>query len=143
MKTVSPKLSDIERHWFKIDAKDKILGRLSTKIASILRGKHKSYFVPNLDTGDFVVVVNAKKIKVTGNKALQKTYKSYSGYQSGLKEKPFKRMLQEFPEQIIVHAVKGMLPKGALGRAMLTKLKVYAGSEHPHLAQNPKELEII
>ncbi len=142
MKTVSPKMSDIERVWHKVDATDKVLGRLSTQVASILRGKHKPYFVPNLDTGDFVVVVNAEKIRVTGNKADAKVYKTYSGYQSGLKEKSFKRMLQETPEQIIIHAVKGMLPKGPLGRQMLTKLKVYAGNEHPHTAQTPKDLEV-
>ncbi len=142
MKTVSPKMSDIERVWHKVDATDKVLGRLSTKVASILRGKHKTYFVPNLDTGDFVVVVNAEKIRLTGNKADSKVYKTYSGYQSGLKEKPFKRMLEETPEQIIIHAVKGMLPKGPLGRQMLTKLKVYAGTEHPHIAQTPKDLEV-
>jgi large subunit ribosomal protein L13 len=142
MKTVMPKADQIVQDWFVVDAEDVVLGRLSTKVATILRGKHKPYFAPHMDTGDYVIVVNAEKVRLTGNKELQKTYQRYSGYPGGLTEISFKRMLQEKPEEIITHAVKGMLPKNALGRKLITKLKVYAGPDHPHVAQNPQALAL-
>jgi len=142
MKTLTPSPGDIQQNWLIIDATGLPLGRLSTKVASVLRGKHKPYYVPNIDTGDFVIVINAEKVRITGLKSLQKVYKSYSGYQSGLKEVPYAKVMEEHPERIIEHAVKGMLPKNTLGRAMFKKLKVYAGSEHPHAAQKPVELSI-
>lgn len=137
MRTITPKQDQIKQDWVLIDAEGQTLGRLSSKIAGLLRGKHKPYFTPHLDTGDFVVVINADKVKLTGNKALQKTYKRYSGYPGGLREIPFERMKQDKPEQIITHAVKGMLPKNALGKKLLSKMKVYCGTEHPHQAQKP------
>jgi len=140
MKTLTPKPDDIRRDWYVIDAEGKTLGRVATKIASILRGKNKPYFVPNIDCGDYVVVINAEKIGVTGTKANQKVYQNYSGYPSGLKETSYKKMLLNKPEEIIRSAVKGMLPKNILGRHMFKKLKVYAGIEHPHAAQQPKAL---
>ncbi|OQX70978.1 MAG: 50S ribosomal protein L13 [Candidatus Cloacimonas sp. 4484_275] len=142
MKTVTPKPEQIKQDWYVVDASDQILGRLATRVAAILRGKNKPYFSPHLDTGDYVVVINAEKIKLTGNKELQKTYKRYSGYPSGLKNIPFKRMLAEKPEEIIRHAVKGMLPKNALGRKLIRKLKIYVGEEHPHTAQKPKNISL-
>jgi len=142
MKTLTPSPGDIQQNWLIIDATGLPLCRLSTKVASVLRGKHKPYYVPNIDTGDFVIVINAEKVRITGLKSLQKVYKSYSGYQSGLKEVPYAKVMEEHPERIIEHAVKGMLPKNTLGRAMFKKLKVYAGSEHPHAAQKPVELSI-
>ena len=142
MKTMMPKIDQIVQEWFVVDAEDVVLGRLSTKVATILRGKHKPYFAPHMDTGDFVIVINAEKVRLTGNKELQKTYQRYSGYPGGLKEISYKRMLQEKPEEIITHAVRGMLPKNALGRKIIRKLKVYAGPEHPHVAQGPKALTI-
>jgi len=140
MKTITPKQGQIKQDWILIDAEGQTLGRISTKIATLLRGKHKPNFAPNIDTGDFVIVVNADKVKLTGNKELQKTYKRYSGYPGGLKEVSFLRMKQEKPESIVTKSVKGMLPKNALGRKLLTKLKVYCGSEHPHSAQRPVAL---
>ncbi len=137
MKTLTPKPGQIDQGWHLIDASDMTLGRLATQIASILRGKNKPYFVPNIDTGDFIVVINAEKVRISGSKFLQKFYKDYSGYPSGLRETPYARMIQENPEQIIQRAVKGMLPKNTLGRQMITKLKVYSGQEHPHQAQQP------
>lgn len=142
MKTLTPSPSDIQRAWYVIDATGLPLGRLSTKVASILCGKNKPYYVRNIDTGDFVVVINAEKVRVTGLKSLQKTYKTFSGYPSGLKEIPYQRMLEKHPTQIIEHAVRGMMPKTVLGDAMFKKLKVYAGSEHPHAAQKPIELKL-
>ena len=142
MKTVTPKADQIRHDWYLVDAEDLVLGRLATRIATILRGKNKPYFTPHLDTGDYVVVINAEKVRLTGNKELQKTYQRYSGYPSGRKEIPFKRMLQEKPEEIITHAVRGMLPKNSLGRQIITKLKVYAGNQHPHTAQKPKPLAL-
>ena len=142
MKTVTPKADQITQEWFVVDATDKVLGRISTEIARILRGKHKPYFTPHLDTGDYVVVINAEKVRLTGNKELSKSYQRYSGYPGGLREIPFARMQQEKPEEIINHAVKGMLPKNALGRQIMQKLKVYAGPEHPHMAQKPQTLSI-
>lgn len=140
MKTLTPTPDQIQRDWYVIDAEGQTLGRIATKIASILRGKNKPYFAPNLDCGDYVVVINAEKIGVTGTKAEGKVYRSYSGYPSGLKEVSFKKMLDTKPEEIVRSAVKGMLPKNILGRQMFKKLKVYAGVDHPHAAQQPKTL---
>lgn len=142
MKTLTPKPGDIERTWYVIDATDQPLGRLSSKIASILCGKHKPYYARNIDTGDYVIVINAEKVKVTGLKSLQKVYHSFSGYPSGLKDIPYSRMLEKNPTKIIEHAVRGMMPKTVLGDAMFKKLKVYAGNEHPHSAQKPVELKL-
>jgi large subunit ribosomal protein L13 len=142
MKTETPKANQIIHDWYLVDATDQVLGRLATKIASIIRGKHKPYFSPHLDTGDYVIVVNAEKIKLTGTKELKKTYKRYSGYPGGLTEISFQRMKEKSPETIIEHAVKGMLPKNILGRSLLNKLKVYSGNEHPHQAQTPKPLSV-
>jgi len=135
MKTYSVKASDIERQWHVFDASDKVLGRLATQIAGLLMGKHKPIFSRNLDTGDFVVVINAAKVRVTGNKAKQKLYYKHSGYPGGLKSITFERMIQTHPTRVIEHAVKGMLPHNRLGASMVKKLKVYAGDTHPHLAQ--------
>ncbi|MFA7056113.1 MAG: 50S ribosomal protein L13 [Candidatus Cloacimonadales bacterium] len=140
MKTLTPTPDQIQRDWYVIDAEGKTLGRIATKIASILRGKNKPYFATNLDCGDFVVVINAEKVGVTGTKAESKVYQNYSGYPGGLREVSFKKMLDSKPEEIIRSAVKGMLPKNTLGRQMFKKLKVYAGNEHPHAAQQPKTL---
>ncbi|MBW6516539.1 MAG: 50S ribosomal protein L13 [Candidatus Cloacimonetes bacterium] len=140
MKTLTPKQDQIIQDWFLIDAEGQTLGRLSTKIAGLLRGKHKPYFAPHLDTGDFVVVINAEKVRLTGNKELQKTYPSYSGYPGGYKEIPFARLQSKKPEEIIIQAVKGMLPKNPLGRKLIQKLKVYSGADHPHTAQKPKTI---
>jgi large subunit ribosomal protein L13 len=140
MNTYSVKAGEIERRWFVVDAEGKVLGRIATEIARILRGKHKPTYTPHLDTGDFVVVVNADKVQLTGNKADQKTYFKHTGYMGHERFIPFKEMLAKQPERIIELAVKGMLPKGALGRQMRKKLKVYAGAEHPHVAQNPQAL---
>jgi len=142
MKTYSPRAKDIHREWFVVDAKDKILGRLATQLAVRLRGKHKPEFAPHMDNGDFIVVVNAEKIKVTGNKLDQKKYYRHSGYPGGIREISLRTLLEKKPDQVILKAVRGMLPKNRLGRALLKKLKVYAGSEHPHDSQNPKPLEI-
>ncbi len=142
MKTYNVKASEIEREWWIVDATDKTLGRLSTKIAQILRGKHKPTFVPHLDNGDFVIVTNAEKIRVTGNKEEQKTYFRHSGYPGGARFTSLKQMRAAHPERIIEHAVKGMLPHNRLGRAQIKKMKVYAGESHPHDAQQPKPLEI-
>ena len=132
MKTHTPKASEIERRWWLVDATDKTLGRLATELARILRGKHKPIYTPHLDTGDYIVILNAEKVRLTGSKADKKTYFRHSGYIGGEKQIPFRRMLETHPERIIELAVKGMLPKNTLGRAMRKKLKVYAGSEHPH-----------
>ena len=142
MKTVAPKADQIQHNWYLVDATDMVLGRLSTQIASILRGKNKPYFSPHLDTGDYVVVINAEKVRLTGNKESSKTYQRYSGYPGGRTEIPFKKMLEQKPEEIILHAVKGMLPKNILGRQIIKKLKVYAGTEHPHSGQNPQILPL-
>ncbi len=142
MKTYSVKPSEIKRDWFVVDAEDKILGRLATEIATILRGKHKPQFTPHMDTGDFVIVINAEKIRVTGKKLEKKIYYRHSGYLGGLKEESLEKVLKEKPEQAVMRAVKGMLPSNKLGRVMLKKLKVYAGEEHPHAAQDPKQLDI-
>jgi large subunit ribosomal protein L13 len=140
MRTFSPSGVDIPREWYVVDADGMTLGRLATRVASVLRGKHKPTFAPHLDMGDFVVVTNASRILLTGAKADQKVYHSHSGYPGGLRSVPFARMLQRSPEQVIEAAVRGMLPKNSLGRAMLRKLKVYPGPEHPHAAQQPKPL---
>lgn len=137
MKTLTPKQDQISHDWFLIDAEGQTLGRLSTRIAGLLRGKHKPYFTPHLDTGDFVIVINAEKVHLSGNKELDKLYKTYSGYPGGYKEIPFARMKSKKPEEIVIKAVKGMLPKNALGRKIIQKLKVYTGPEHPHEAQKP------
>lgn len=135
MKTYSVKIAEIEREWHVIDASGEILGRLATRISRLLMGKHKPIFTRNLDTGDYVVVINAGKIRVSGNKLEQKVYYRHSGYPGGLKEITLERMLKTRPGRVIEHAVKGMLPKNRLGAQMLKKLKVYAGGTHPHLAQ--------
>lgn len=132
----------IERKWFVVDAQAKTLGRLASEIAQILRGKHKPEFVPNLDVGDYVVVINAEKIHVTGKRLDQKLYWRHTGYPGGIRNLTLREMLAKHPERAIQFAVKGMLPKGPLGRQMLTKLKVYAGAEHPHEAQKPEVLEL-
>ncbi len=142
MKTFSAKPHEVKREWFVVDATDKVLGRLAAEIARRLRGKHKPEFTPHVDTGDYIVVVNAEKIRVTGTKAQDKKYYRHSGYPGGIYERTFTEMPQQFPERVLEKAVKGTLPKGPLGYAMLAKLKVYAGNEHPHTAQQPKALEI-
>ena len=138
MKTMMAKPGLIEKKLYLIDAEDKTLGRLATKIAHILRGKHKPEYTPHVDTGDYIVVINAEKVTVTGTKAKNKQYEHYTGYPGGLKAISFEKLQKRFPARIIEKAVKGMLPKNPLGYAMLTKLKVYAGSSHPHSAQNPE-----
>ena len=142
MKTYTPKAEEIEQKWWVVDAADKPLGRLATEIARIIRGKHKPIFTPHLDTGDNVVVVNASKVILTGNKADKKTYFRHSGYMGGERFIPFRRMQAAHPERVIEMAVKGMLPKNALGRNLSKKLKVYAGAEHPHQGQQPQPLDI-
>ncbi|EFI35070.1 ribosomal protein L13 [Desulfonatronospira thiodismutans ASO3-1] len=141
MKTYSPKPEDIKRDWYVVDAQDKILGRLATRIATKLRGKDKPEFAPHMDMGDFVVVVNAQQIKVTGDKLEQKKYYYHTGYPGGIKENSLDRMLQKKPEEVIRKAVGRMLPKNKLGRKLLKKLKVYSGPEHPHAAQQPKVIQ--
>ena len=128
--------------WYLVDAKDKVLGRLATEIASRLRGKHKAEFAPHMDNGDFIIVINADQIKVTGNKISQKVYYRHTGHIGGLKETTLQEMLNKKPEDVIVKAVRGMLPKSALGYQLITKLKVYPGAEHPHQAQKPEVLDI-
>ena len=141
-KTYIPPVDTIERKWYVVDAADQRLGRLATEIACVLRGKNKPSFTPNMDTGDFVVVVNAEKVVVTGNKAEQKLYRRHSGRPGGMKVETFNQLQDRIPERIIEKAVKGMLPKNSLGRKLFTKLKVYAGPEHPHAAQKPEALII-
>ncbi len=140
MKTSSANKDTLTREWLVADASDAVVGRMATKIASILRGKHKPIFTPHVDVGDFVVVINAKKAKFTGNKETQKKYFRHTGYVGSTKKVAVERQRELFPERIVMSAVRGMLPKGPLGRKILKKLKVYKGSEHPHLAQNPKVL---
>ena len=142
MKTFSAKPQDIQHDWYLIDAQNQVLGRLASQIALRLRGKHKPEFTPHVDTGDFIVVVNASKLRVTGNKALDKKYYRHSGYPGGIYETNFAKMQAQFPARVLEKAVKGMLPKGPLGYAMLKKLKVYAAESHPHTAQQPKALEV-
>jgi large subunit ribosomal protein L13 len=142
MKTLSAKPETVKRDWYVVDATGKTLGRLSTEIASRLRGKHKPEYTPHVDTGDYIVVVNAEKVTVTGKKASDKVYHRHTGYIGGLKSITFEKLIDKAPERVIESAVKGMLPRGPLGRAMFKKLKVYAGTDHPHTAQQPKDLEI-
>ncbi|MBQ0759817.1 MULTISPECIES: 50S ribosomal protein L13 [Zhongshania] len=142
MKTLSAKPSDVIHDWYVVDAAEKTLGRLASEIAHRLRGKHKPEYTPHVDTGDYIVVVNAEKIRVTGNKATGKIYHHHTGYPGGLKSISFEKLIDKAPERVIQGAVKGMLPKNPLGRAMFKKLKVYAGTEHPHAAQQPVELNI-
>ncbi|MBE9201023.1 MULTISPECIES: 50S ribosomal protein L13 [unclassified Nodularia (in: cyanobacteria)] len=141
-KTYLPPQATLEREWYVVDATDKRLGRLATEIAMILRGKKKAEFTPHMDTGDFVIVINAEKIAVTGKKSSQKLYRRHSGRPGGMKTETFAKLQQRLPERILEHAVKGMLPKNSLGKQLFTKLKVYAGPTHPHEAQKPKELKI-
>ncbi len=140
--TYITKESDVERKWYVVDATDHTLGRLSSEIATILRGKHKPIYAPNVDAGDYVIVINADKIKVTGKKLDQKLYRKHSDYVGGLKETTLREMMDKKPEEVIKHAVKGMLPKNVLGRQMFRKLRVYTGTEHGHEAQKPEVLEI-
>ena len=142
METKSYKRGNVKKNWHLVDAEDKVLGRLAVKIATILSGKNKAQYSPNADLGDFVVVVNAEKVKVTGNKFSQKNYYHHTGYPGGLKTKSFEKMQEDSPEKIIEKAVKGMLPKNKLANQIIKKLKVYSGSVHPHIGQQPKELSI-
>jgi large subunit ribosomal protein L13 len=142
MKTYSARPKDVNRDWFLVDAKDKVLGRLATNIAHRLRGKHKAIFTPHIDTGDFIVVINADKIRVTGNKSDDKKYFRHSGYPGGIYERNYAQMHGRFPGRVLEKAVRGMLPKGPLGYPMLRKLKVYAGGQHPHSAQQPQVLDL-
>ncbi len=141
-KTYVTKPLEVEREWWIVDAKGQNLGRLASRIAPILRGKHKPVYAPNQDVGDFVIVINCEQIQVTGNKLDEKKYYRFSGYPGGLYERTLREQLAKFPDRVIQSAVKGMLPDGALGRNMLKKLKIYAGSEHPHASQKPKELKL-
>ena len=142
MKTISAKPETAQHDWFVIDADGVTLGRLATEVARSLRGKHKTEYTPHVDTGDFIVIVNAEKVKVTGNKAQDKMYYRHTGHPGGLKEANFTQMIERTPEKVIELAVKGMLPRNPLGRAMYRKLKVYAGQEHPHTAQQPETLTL-
>lgn len=142
MKSFMANPSTVERKWYVVDAEGKTLGRLASEVANVLRGKKKPIYTPHIDTGDYVIVVNAEKVKTTGKKLDQKKYYHHSEYVGGMKEATLKEMLQKKPEFVITHAVKGMLPKGPLGRQMLTKLHVYAGPEHKHEAQKPEAMEI-
>ena len=142
MKSFIAKPHEVERKWYVVDAEGKNLGRMSTQIATILRGKHKPIYTPHVDTGDYVIVINAEKVEVTGKKRTNKMYRHHTGYIGGLKEFSFEKMLERKPEAIVERSVKGMLPKGPLGRQMYTKLKVYCGPEHKHEAQKPEVLEI-
>ncbi|SFX02602.1 50S ribosomal protein L13 [Marinospirillum alkaliphilum] len=142
MKTFSAKPASVKRDWYVVDATDKTLGRLATELARRLRGKHKPEYTPHVDTGDYLVIINAEKVRVTGNKSKDKMYYRHTGFPGGIKEMSFEKLIDHAPERVIQGAVKGMLPKGPLGRAMLAKLKIYAGAEHPHAAQQPQTLNI-
>lgn len=142
MKTFYAKPGEVEREWVLIDAEDQILGHVAAKAAHILRGKHKPTFTPHVDTGDYVIIVNADKIRVSGKKELQKSYYRHSGFPGGLKSETFQEAMEKHPERVLEHAIKGMLPKNTLGRAQGMKLKVYAGPEHPHMAQQPRKIEL-
>ena len=142
MKTLSAKPETVKRDWYVVDAAGKTLGRLSTEIARRLRGKHKAEYTPHVDTGDYIIVINASQVRVSGKKSSAKMYYSHTGIPGGIKSINFEKLVDKAPEQVIQHSVKGMLPKGPLGRAMFQKLKIYAGAEHPHAAQQPKELDI-
>lgn len=142
MSTYMAKPNEVERKWYVVDAAGQTLGRLATRIAEVLRGKHKPTFTPHVDTGDYVIVVNAEKVKLTGNKWEQKKYYRHSGYPGGLKETPYNKLVEKKPELIIEKAVRGMIPHNKLGRKIMKKLKVYAGPEHPHQAQQPEVMEL-
>ena len=142
MQTYSVKPTDIEKKWYVVDASDKVLGRLASEISLVLRGKHKPIYAPYMDTGDFVIVINADKIKLTGRKTEQKHYFRHSGYPGGARTVRLDKMMQTHPERVIMRAVRGMLPHNRLGRSQLKKLKVYAGSDHPHQAQQPEPMEV-
>ncbi len=142
MKTIFPKAQDIERSWYVIDAQDAVLGKLAVKAATVLRGKHKPEFSRGAEVGDYVIVVNADKVRVTGNKATQKMYYHHTGYPGALRSRNFEEMMERRPTFVIEHAIRGMLPRNRLGRKLFTNLKVYAGPEHPHAAQKPQPLEI-
>ncbi len=141
-KTYMAKPQEVERRWYVVDAKDKVVGRLASRIAMVLMGKHKPHYTPHLDTGDFVVVINASRVRFTGRKWEQKCYYRHSGYPGGLKVKRAREVLEKNPEEILRHAVRGMLPKNHLGRKLLKKLKIYPGEAHPHQAQQPEQLEL-
>lgn len=141
MKTYMAKPNTVEQKWYVVDAEGMVLGRLASQVASVLRGKHKPTYTPNVDTGDYVIVINCEKIVLTGKKLEQKVYKKYTGYVGGLKETSYEKLLETKPEFIVYKAIKGMLPKNSLGRSMINKLKVYKGSEHNHQAQQPEELK--
>jgi len=142
MSTITAKKADLQKSWFVVDLENQVLGRAATEIARILRGKHKAIYTPSVDTGDFVIVLNAEKVQLTGNKLNDKMYYSHSNYPGGLKEISAGKLLEKKPEELIRKAVKGMLPKNKLGRQMFRKLKVYTGAEHPHQAQQPRELKL-
>jgi large subunit ribosomal protein L13 len=142
MKTFSAKAHEVQRDWYVVDASEKTLGRLAAEIAHRLRGKHKAEYTPHVDTGDYIVVINAEKVRVTGAKSTDKMYHHHTGYPGGLKSLSFDKLIEKAPERVIQRAVKGMLPRNPLGRAMFKKLKVYAGAEHPHTAQQPQQLNI-
>ena len=142
MRTYSPKPGDIQRHWHVIDAQDVVLGRLASQAATLLRGKHKPIYAPHVDTGDFVIVINADKVHLSGNKKTQKLAYRHSGYPGGLRSMRYEELMAKSPAKVVEKAVRGMLPKNTLGRKMLTKLKVYAGDQHPHAAQQPVPYEI-
>jgi|TARA_B100001079_G_scaffold264924_1_gene269966 large subunit ribosomal protein L13 len=142
MKTFSAKNHDVDRNWYLVDARNKTLGRLSTEIATRLRGKHKPIYTPHVDTGDYIVVVNASKIRVTGNKMTDKMYYKHTGYIGNLKSENLATMLEKYPEKVLMKSVRGMLPKSKLGNAMIKKLRVFAGPEHTHIAQQPEPLEL-
>lgn len=142
MSTVSAKNEEIVRKWYVVDAKNAVLGRVASQVAAVLKGKHKPIYTPHVDTGDFVVIINAEKVQLTGNKREEKTYYHHTGYPGGLKSITADKLLQKNPEEVLTIAIKGMLPKNPLGRQMVTKLKVYAGAAHPHEAQKPEVLEI-
>jgi len=142
MKTYSAKRLEVKRGWYLVDANGKVLGRLASEIARRLRGKHKPEYTPNVDTGDYIVVINADKLRVTGNKAEAKVYHRHSGYPGGIYSVSFAKLHARFPRRVLENTVKGMLPKGRLGYAMLRKLKVYSGTSHPHISQQPQKLEI-
>ncbi len=142
MSTQVAKKHELQKDWYVVDLEDKVLGRAATEIARVLRGKHKAIFTPSVDTGDFVIVLNAEKVRLTGNKLTQKKYYRHSGFTGGLTTVTADKMLEKAPEELIKKAVKGMLPKNKLGRQMFRKLKVYCGADHPHQAQQPKELQV-
>ena len=142
MKTTMAKANEVDRKWYVIDAEDKVLGRLATEVATLLRGKHKPIYTPHVDTGDYVIVINADKVKLTGTKWDDKIHASHTGYPGGRREVVYKEIREKHPERVIEYAVKGMLPKSRLGRSMFGKLKVYAGPDHPHEAQKPEVYEV-